>query len=636
MFEKILPAWWPRQANWVRGVVSAMALVLLAAVGRAEGRPTALIDFGRADATTRVVASTPGEVTFARLPGKPGLVVTCRPGKDVYPGVQVKPAGKTWDLSGFGYVEARVTNTGTAPLTLCLRVDDDGDWTKNPWNAENVTPQPGETVAVRVRFGFSWGKPGYALNTARVARLLLFASKTKVEQSFRVETIVAGGAPGEQPPVLPADLRTRPRDGILLGKATAIDGATQLEATSGEAHLTSSGEGQAVRVRFAAASESALVRIKPAAGRWDLRDWLQVVVHARNTGAKPVRLRARLESAPDVTEWVTAPKEIAPGAAQEVTLPFAGSLITLAADGHASGGSPFESDRASGIAFSATGDGERQLTIDSIRAVTPPAPALPAWLGKRPPVPGAWKQTLAEEFNGPTVNDSVWTIYHPNYWDKQSHFSKANVILGGGAVRLRFENKRGHADDDPAKPETDWATGFLTTTHKWTQLYGYFECRMKLPHAPGMWPAFWMMPDRGAAAGAAREDTRNGGMEFDILEYLARYGPYRYNIACHWDGYEKDHKSSGSDRLYVQPDKEGFFTTGLLWEPGRLTFFCNGAPIARWEDPRVASVPEYILFTAVSGGWGGNDLTGAGLPDDLAIDYVRAWQRTDTPSTRAR
>ena len=50
---------------------------------------------------------------------------------------------------------------------------------------------------------------------------------------------------------------------------------------------------------------------------------------------------------------------------------------------------------------------------------------------------------------------------------------------------------------------------------------------------------------------------------------------------------------------------------------------------------RVASVPAYILFTAVSGGWGGNDLTGEGLPDDLVIDYVRAWQRSDLQASKA-
>jgi beta-glucanase (GH16 family) len=268
------------------------------------------------------------------------------------------------------------------------------------------------------------------------------------------------------------------------------------------------------------------------------------------------------------------------------------------------------------------------VVVDSIRAVAPP-PAVPDWLGKRPPVPGEWKQTLAEEFDGTAIDESRWSVYGPNYWDKRCHFSKDNVTVGGGVVRLRFEKKRGHENDDPTKPETDWTTGHLMSLDRWRQRHGYFECRLKPPTAPGLWPAFWMMPDRGPEAGAKRQATEEGGMEFDIWEYLARYVPNRYNLACHWDGYGKEHKSLGSELAYVQPDKDGFVTAGMLWEPGKVTFYGNGAPVGQWESARVSNVPEYFLFTAVSGGWGGNDLTGEGLPDDFVLDYVRVWQRSD-------
>jgi beta-glucanase (GH16 family) len=66
-----------------------------------------------------------------------------------------------------------------------------------------------------------------------------------------------------------------------------------------------------------------------------------------------------------------------------------------------------------------------------------------------------------------------------------------------------------------------------------------------------------------------------------------------------------------------------------------VTFYAQGQPVARWTDARVSSVPMYILFTAVSGGWGGNDLTGEGLPDDFVLDYVRAWQRSDLGEPKA-
>ena len=33
------------------------------------------------------------------------------------------------------------------------------------------------------------------------------------------------------------------------------------------------------------------------------------------------------------------------------------------------------------------------------------------------------------------------------------------------------------------------------------------------------------------------------------MEHLTRWGPTRYNIAMHWDGYGKSHKSTGSEKV---------------------------------------------------------------------------------------
>lgn len=590
-----------------------------------------LVDLPSEQVPLALTTDQPGQVSLARAEGVAGVVVTCRPGASDYPGVVLKPEGAVWDLSAFGHVDARVVNTGPVACGVCLRVDNEGDWTTNPWNSETLWLNPGEGGTVRVRFGYSWGQPGYALDPAKVNQLLVFVGKSDREQSFRVETVVAGGRAGEKAPVDPNQLRVRPPGGVLLGEGTAVDGGQQLSALSGAvAELVEADGAQALRLALPAGADEAHALLRPTAGMWDLSQWFQVVVRVRNGGEKAATVRARLDSRGRVGEWVTAKEPLAPGAEADVVLPFAGSMAVFGPLGEpTSGGTGFESDRANGVAVGAAGEGERVLVVSSVRALVPPPPALPEWLGQRPPVEGEWAQTLAEEFDGPVLNDAVWSIRHPNYWDKRSHFSADNVILGDGNLRLRFERKRGHADDDPAKPETDWATGFITSTTKWRQRYGYFECRMKLPTAPGMWPAFWMMPDRGPDAGPGRESTSNGGMEFDILEYLVRYGPYRYNIAWHWDDYGENHKSNGTERIYVQPDAEGFITAGLLWEPGRITFYANGEAVLQCTDPRVASVPEYILFTAVSGGWGGNDLTGEGLPDDLVLDYVRAWQRSD-------
>jgi len=272
-------------------------------------------------------------------------------------------------------------------------------------------------------------------------------------------------------------------------------------------------------------------------------------------------------------------------------------------------------------------------TPPSMPVVPAPRPAETA-MGQKPPVAGDWVMTLDEEFNGTMLDTNRWNIYAQNCWDKRSHFSKDNVILGDGLAKLRFEKKTGDHNDDSSNASTAYATGYLDTYGKWTQRYGYFEARMKLPAAPGLWPAFWMMPDRGVALGPQwkRTDTGNGGMEFDIMEHLTRWGPHRYNIAMHWDGYGKEQQNKGFTCNDAQADQDGFITAGLLWLPGSAVCYCNGREVARWENARVSNVASYLMFTHVSGGWDNNALDDAQLPADFTIDYVRCWQRRDLVS----
>ena len=154
---------------------------------------------------------------------------------------------------------------------------------------------------------------------------------------------------------------------------------------------------------------------------------------------------------------------------------------------------------------------------------------------------------------------------------------------------------------------------------------------MKLPTAPGLWPAFWTMPDRGAEKGPqwVRADTWNGGMEFDVMEHLTAWGPHRFNIACHWDGYGKDHKSVGTSGAYVPADKDGYMVVGFLWRPGLYVVYGNGVEIGRLESSRICNVPSYLILYMVSGGWANVPIEDDKFPAEFEIDWVRVWQEDD-------
>jgi len=443
----------------------------------------------------------------------------------------------------------------------------------------------------------------------------------------------AEDAPGK-PPVDPEKVRLKPKDGVIFGPGVAIDLAKQLKAAGGvQVSLTADADGSsALRIVFPAAEGKQSVSLKPVAGRWDLRDAFEVRVKLKNAGKTPLIPRVQVISNSGPTDLVAAATALAPGAEEELVVQFGPAkrwkglpvkgiekrflCVSPGETGQEGAGTKFSNDTVGAIQISAQHDGEAMLSVQSIKTAAPVAEP-PDWLGKRPPVDGEWLQTFDDEFDGTEIDQSKWNVYGPNFWDQKSHWSKDNVIVGGGVAKLRYEKKTGFQNDDPNQKPTDYAggflakerqtgyaSGFLETYGKWAQRYGYFEARMKLPTAPGLWRCFWMLPHRAAAEGDPwwkRGSTGEGGMEFDIMEHLTRWGPQRYNIAMHWDGYQKEHKATGSVYNYVQPDKEGFITCGLLWTPGSAIYFCNGKEVLRWEDPRVASVPEEIMFYAAHG-----------------------------------
>ena len=598
--------------------LTALALTAALTLPSRAAAPLSLLD--------AQIAPSSAQVAFTR--GADGLAVNIQPCDEGYPGVTLTPPGKVWDLSAFGHVEALVKNLGAKPISVCLRIDDDGDWQANPWNAENVYLKAGETGTVKVIFGHLFGfKPGYPLKPASVTKMLLFAGKSKdAPQSFRVESLSAAGAAGEKPPVDPKSIRIVPPEGVLLSAKAGVEMKTEAK------DLTAAWSGPktngTLRLTLPPGKAEGRVSLKPPAGRWNLRAGTEFRATIRNDGKSPLTAAVTLESNGGPTDTLTA--SLPPGARQELVIPFA--LPKLWNGNDKKSGTHFTSETASGVMIIVKRDGtddEAALMVESLSAVAP-AVEIPDWLGKRPPVDGKWKMTFQDEFDGTQVDTNKWSTYGENYWDKVSHFSKETTFVSGGLAHLRFEKKRGHHNDDPKRPESDYATGFLESFGKFTQRYGYFEARMKLPTAPGLWPAFWMMPDRGGSGPQwQRSDTKSGGMEFDIMEHLTRWGANRFNIAMHWDGYGKEHKSIGSTCVYFTPDKDGFVTSGLLWEPGLLVFYCQGREIGRWANERVASVPEDMMFTLPAGGWDNDWLDHARLPDEFVIDYVRVWQRAD-------
>ena len=235
-----------------------------------------------------------------------------------------------------------------------------------------------------------------------------------------------------------------------------------------------------------------------------------------------------------------------------------------------------------------------------------------------PPVPvnGAkWKQTFGDEFAGHTIDPNNWYVRHENRSCRKDNFWHRDCAVLDGKGHLRIITRK--SADKP-----DWHdTACIATCKKFEQCFGYFEIRAEMQSQPGFWTAFWAMP----AAPHDINSIENQGMdgtELDIFEKFSLDDVVQHTL--HWDGYGKNHKSEGH-LAEVAGVMKGFHTFALLWTPDEYVFYVDGKETWRTRAGDVAQVPVYLKISSEKGTWAG-DINKAALPDEMRVDYVRAWQ----------
>lgn len=602
-----------------------------------------LIDFSSPDIRKQVVPSYGSNVKLDF--GAEGVTVNVAKGHKGYPGINIQREGEGWDCSKYGRLAFDVTNRGDSKIFIKMRVDNPNGWQTKRFLSAHQEVAPGETRTVELTFGYDGHRPSTKLDPSDIALIIIFTSSAKTDLKYTVSNIRACDEPG----VKPRDFRekVRPYDGKIIDFAGGFDG--EIQDIDARSMVTDSGAG----ITFLSEGKHRApgVVFKPKKSViWDLSQFNKVCVHLENPGAEAITVVAQLKNRKRVKYSPNSPAvsvRLKPGEEKIAEIPFI--RPDLIWDGNNPKGSGFHFDSSDVVGVSVFSDDKdsaagKRIILKRVYAVAAKGPAMPVWLGKRPPVPGNWKVTFEDDFNGSNIDTNKWllpnrtkeTSEHPmdidgarSWWGIDNSISSKNVYIEDGKMIIKCEL----TEDSPANKniKTRYVTGVARTFGRFAQKYGYFESRIKVPDVYGMWPAFWMLPDRGTDAGIwwKRSSTSDGGMEFDIMEHMGRYGPYRTNIAFHWDGYKENHKSVGTENIYFYVDDEGFMTAGMLWEPGKVTYYANGTPVAVFESDRIGSVPGHIIYTMPVGGWGGNDINEKLLPAQFEIDYVRVWQNDD-------
>jgi len=181
----------------------------------------------------------------------------------------------------------------------------------------------------------------------------------------------------------------------------------------------------------------------------------------------------------------------------------------------------------------------------------------------------------------------------------------------------------------PDGVKRDYTSARLKTQGLFTQAYGRFEARIKIPFGHGIWPAFWMLGDD-----IPQTHWPNCG-EIDIMENIGKE-PLIVHGTIHGPGYSGASGIGSPFSLKTgQRFADQFHVYAIEWEPKEIRWYVddnlyktitpsNLPAGAKW----VYDHPFFLLLNvAVGGGWPGNPDGTTVFPQAMLVDYVRVYKR---------
>jgi len=245
-----------------------------------------------------------------------------------------------------------------------------------------------------------------------------------------------------------------------------------------------------------------------------------------------------------------------------------------------------------------------------------------------------WVLTWSDEFNGPDgapVDSQKWNQATGGHgWgNKELEYyttSTRNAHLENGSLVIEAISEPYTGPDGIHR---DYTSARLNTREKFSQAYGRFEARIRMPVGKGIWPAFWLLGDN------IKSVPWPGCGEIDIVENLGSE-PSIAHGTIHGPGYSGD---NGIGSPFTLPENQRFTNEFHLfaveWEPGEIRFFVDDNLYARRRPtdlPRgtkwVYDHPFYILLNlAVGGKWPGKPDETTQFPQRMLVDYVRVYRR---------
>ena len=249
-----------------------------------------------------------------------------------------------------------------------------------------------------------------------------------------------------------------------------------------------------------------------------------------------------------------------------------------------------------------------------------------------PPPPTGYTLVWSDEFNtGSTPDSSKWTYdIGGNGWgnNELEYYTNRpqNVQITNGNLVITALKETYTGKDGVTR---NFTSARLKTQGLFTQAYGRFESRIKLPAGQGIWPAFWALGNNITTVGWPKCG------EIDIMENIGKE-PATNHGSLH--GPSSTSPTSDLTATFSLPApqrlSDDFHLYAAEWEPNTVRFYVDSNLYATFTSSQlpaggtwVFDHPFFILLNvAVGGDWPGAPDATTIFPQTMLVDYVRVYK----------
>jgi beta-glucanase (GH16 family) len=223
------------------------------------------------------------------------------------------------------------------------------------------------------------------------------------------------------------------------------------------------------------------------------------------------------------------------------------------------------------------------------------------------------KLVFHDEFKGNSLNTDIWRTAprwgrFDNNGNELQYYADDAIEVSDGTLKIKADNKK--------REGLEYTSGYIDSRVTFTQRYGYFEIRAKMPEGRGFWPAFWLL--------SGDDHPSPSVAEIDVFEYLG-HDTHTVYMSNHWRDEQGERQSF--TELYTGPDFSGeFHTFAVEWTPSEIIWYVD-SEVRHRTSRGVPSEPLFLIANlAIGGGWPGDPKASTLFPGYLEIDYIRVYE----------